>query len=58
MNSSLVFQKVTELKKEFKNILVISDYNEIISKIAKLKFQNLFTFHNINLFFRKCFIRK
>ena len=30
--SSVVFQKVTELKNEFKNILVISsDYDEIIS---------------------------
>ena len=49
--SSLVFQKVTELKKEFKNILVISgDYNEIISKIAKLKFQNLFYFSQYKSF--------
>ena len=41
--SSLVFQKVTELKNEFKNILVISgDYDEIILKITKFKFQNLF----------------
>ena len=41
--SSVVFQKVTELKNEFKNILVISgDYDEIILKITKLKFQNLF----------------
>ena len=56
--SSLVFQKVTELKNEFKNILIISgDYDEIILKITKLKFQNLFYYSQYRSFFREHFLK-
>ena len=52
--SDLVVQKITELKKEFKDILIISaDFDETISKITKLQFDNLFHFSQY-----KCFLEK
>lgn len=52
--SDLVVQKITELKKEFKDILIISaDFDETISKIIKLQFDNLFHFSQY-----KCFLEK
>ena len=52
--SDLVIQKITELKKEFKDILIISaDFDETISKITKLQFDNLFHFSQY-----KCFLEK
>lgn len=57
--SSVVFQKVTELKNEFKNILVISgDYDEIILKITKLKFQNLFYYSQYRSFLENISLKK
>ena len=57
--SSVVFQKVTELKNEFKNILIISsDYDEIILKITKLKFQNLFYYSQYRSFLENISLKK
>ena len=51
--SDLVIQKITELKKEFKDILIISaDFDETISKITKLQFDNLFHFSQYKSFLK------
>ena len=44
-------QKIKEFKKKFNNILIISsDYDEIISQVVDLRYENFFIFLSTNPF--------
>ena len=49
--ADLMKQKIKEFKKKFNNILIISsDFDEIISQVVDLRYENLFYFLSTNPF--------
>ena len=49
--SSLLYEKIIDIKKEFKDVLVItSDYDETISEISKIPHENMSYLSQYKLF--------